>query len=388
MKTLFFDIQITGHHTEYISHLVDYLNVQNDLQNEYVFVVHPDFNSKFPIIFKKANKIANIHWVAIKKEEYDRCMDGSVIRKYFYTYYLMNRYSKLFKVDHVCLLYFNIFQLATIFYRSPYTLSGILFLQFYRMNKDSFKDKLKYYRKYAITKLYTLNPKIKKIFVLNDLKTVSYLNNTFKTNIFKMLPDPIPALNPLEGFDIYEQYDSKKNRKIFLHIGSLGNRKGTFEVIDSAKHISLEKQAEIFILLVGKAENSSTAEIISNKIKENLNNSKVKIVWDNQFVSNEKMKSLFDQSFSVVMPYKNTEGSSGILGHSAAANKKVISTGKGLLKEIIEEHQLGVLLENVTPNEIALAMEKLLLGHDETIKLNKFVLEHSPNKFSELIISN
>lgn len=387
MVKMIYDSAITGHHTEYIRHLINYI-VDSESDRKYYFVVPEELQVKFPDIISASKGCNAIIWEFIPESIIKKLYSLSPLNRSFAELDLVKQYAKKNAVNEVYLLYFNIFQIALIFKRTSFKIKGILFLQFYRMSKDGIVNKLKYFRKYLTTKLYCLNSRLETVFVLNDQKTVGYLNNTFKTNIFKMLPDPIPLLNPLEGFDIYEEYNIDKNRKVFLHIGSLGDRKGTFQIVDSAKYISFEKQAEIFILLVGKAENSSAAEIISNKIKDNVENSKVQIVWDNQFVSNEKMKSLFDQSYSILMPYKNTEGSSGILGHAAAANKKVISTGKGLLKEIIEEYQLGVLLENVTPNEIALTMEKVFLCHDENIKLNKFVLEHSPNKFSELIISN
>ena len=47
MKKLIFDIAITGHHTEYIGHLVDYL-FENKQSDTFVFVVHFDFSRDFP----------------------------------------------------------------------------------------------------------------------------------------------------------------------------------------------------------------------------------------------------------------------------------------------------------------------------------------------------
>ena len=67
------------------------------------------------------------------------------------------------------------------------------------------------------------NPKISKIYVLNDQETVDYMNNEFKKHCFEMLPDPIPHFEPLPEFDIYKHYKINQNRKIYLHIGSLGD---------------------------------------------------------------------------------------------------------------------------------------------------------------------
>ena len=122
-------------------------------------------------------------------------------------------------------------------------------------------------------------------------------------------------------------------------------------------------------------------------IKEYQGKTFVDIFWDDQFVGNALMKSLFNQCFAVLMPYKNAEASSGILGHAVAANKKVIITGKGLLKELIKENELGVLLNNVTPSEVAQKMvELLLLKNQGDRKKNVFLKERTPTIFAERLL--
>jgi glycosyltransferase involved in cell wall biosynthesis len=387
MRTLIFDISITGHHSEYIGHIVDYL-VDNKPNDICIFVVHYDFLGKFPEIVSKTRQVENVIWETIPIKEYEKCFRGGLIRKSFNYYQLMHLYAKRFDVDHVLLLYFNIVQFATIFFRPKYTISGILFLQFYRMSAKTWNEKLKYYRKFITTKLYCLNPKINRIFVLNDSKTVDFLNRVMDTDIFKMLPDPIPNLKALEGFDIYKHYCIENNRKIFLHIGSLGERKGTFEIIDAALKIPFQNQKEVAILLVGKVNSIKVEEFINTKINEIKSNCNVTLIWDNQFVSNHLMKSLFDQCFAVLMPYKNTEASSGILGHAAAANKIVISTGKGLLKELIENYKLGLLVNEVTSDEIS---EKILESFNYKPKedlLLQFVALHTTSFFVKELLEN
>lgn len=384
-KKLFFDIYATGHHSEYISHLIDYLEGNED-NNTYYFVVHPQFSDLFPKIAQKAKGVKNIVWIQVTPIEYQKSTQGNLLKKSFLEFKLVSHYAKLYKVDHVFLMYFNIFQFALSFLRPPFTVSGILFLQFYRMDKKGIFNKLKYFRKYATTKMYCLNPRLKTVFVLNDNKTTDYLNNEFKTEVFRMLPDPIPILIPLEDFNIYDFYNISRDRKIFLHIGSLSERKGTNEIIDAINCISEAKQELVTILLIGKAND----EVTASKIKKALENkmSKVQLIWSNDFVTNEMMKSLFDQCDVVLIPYKNAEASSGILGHAAAAKKRVIATGKGLLKEIIEENKLGILLNDVNPIEIANKVEETLDNDVFSNDNNPFIKNHSVNKFAELVLKN
>lgn len=387
MKKLLFDIAITGHHSEYIGHLVDYLSVNED-DNEYIFVVHPDFSNKFQSIVSKAIRSINITWIEINLIELEKVQKGGMIIKSFSEYKLMNVYAKRFKVNEVYHLHFNKLQLACVFFRPSYSISGILFSQFYRMEKNTFLKRLTYYRKYIITKFYVLNPKVKSVFVLNDVKTCQILNKEFKTAIFKMLPDPIPELKPLSGFNIYKHYNIEVHRKIFLHIGTLGERKGTLEVLDSALYFSNEMEQEVAILLAGRAVNKETEQLILEKIETCTENGRVSITWDNKFISNEQMKSIFNQCYGVLLPYKNTEASSGILGHAAASNKVVIATGKGLLKELVTDNQLGLLIDYVSPENIANALMISLSFKVNVDKAREFLSHHKSSFFVEKILKN
>lgn len=386
MKKLIFDIEITGHHSEYIRHLIDYLHEFHD-NHIYFFVVHPNFHKRFPDISSKAARTKNITIILSTQKEFTDSQKSNLIKKSFFNYRLMHKYAKYYNTEEVLLLYFNIFQLAFIFYRPSFSVRGILFLQFLRMETNTLKEKLKYYRKYFITKLYSINPCIRSVYVLNDCKTTFFLNDRFNTKIFNILPDPIPILKPLSGFNIYANYNIDLSNKIFLHIGSLGERKGTFEVIESSLHIPLELQNKITILLVGKIKNELENRYLHKKIKEFRERSSVNIIWDDQFVSNELMKSLFDQCYAVLMPYKTSETSSGILGHAAAANKNVIATGKGLLQELITENELGLLINNVSSTLLAEKIVELLLLKNPSNRKNKvFLEEHTPAIFAKRLL--
>lgn len=386
MKTLFFDIDNTGHHSEYLGHLVDHIPDNNNVDS-YYFIVHPHFSILFPDISNKAKSKQNIIWVEITSSELEETRFGGIIKKSFSNFHLMKSYAELFNVDHVCLLYFNSFQFALIIFRTSFTISGILFLQFYRMSTKNLYDKLKYYRKYLTTKLYCFNSKITKIYVLNDQKTVDFFNNEFKKGLFEVLPDPIPNLIPLNNFNINKEFNVEDNRKIFLHIGALDSRKGSIEIIESISYLNKEIQKQLCFLYVGKAKEEFEKELL-NKIKIYQTKSCVQIIWINSFVSNEMMKSLFDNSYCVLMPYKNAEASSGILGHAAYAGKKVIGTNYGLLKDLIEDNNLGIVVDKVSPSLIADGIVKVFDFNLHATHAESFVSQHTVCNFSEIIFNS
>jgi glycosyltransferase involved in cell wall biosynthesis len=388
LNRLVFDIEITGHHSEYINHLVEFL-VNKDTSVIYYFIVYPDFENKFPHIVEKVKNVTHINFIGITPEELSESNKGGLIKRSFSNMKLVRKYGNKYNVDSSILLYFNTFQFALAFFRPDFKISGILFLQFYRMSKRGIKGKIKYFRKYITTKLYTMNSKIENVFVLNDSTTAHYLNKEFNTTIFKMLPDPIPKLISKEEKSLFEYYKIDQNKKVFLHIGGLGERKGTFEILDSLRYLPKDQQKEMVVLLVGVI-NQKLENLLKNKIEQCNDNTEVTIIWDNRFVTNSFMKNLFNQCFSVLIPYKNTESSSGILGHSAAARKPVVATGKGLLGELVKENQLGHLIDDVTGQEIAKRITYLLLNGNELSfdKHDDFIKRHSPTTFSKLVTNN
>jgi hypothetical protein len=66
-------------------------------------------------------------------------------------------------------------------------------------------------------------------------------------------------------------------------------------------------------------------------------------VWIDKFISNELMRNLFDQCFCVLLHYKMPEASSGIYGHAVAAGKRIIGNAQGLLGEILNNYELGII---------------------------------------------
>ena len=384
MNKLFFDISISGHHSEYLTHLIN--SVPSSLNDNYYFIVHPFFSKHFPDLYEKVDLFENIYIIEVTSHEFNKTQKLSLIKASYVSYRIMNQYAIRYNIDQVTLLYFNTFQLSTIFYRPKYSISGILFFPLYSTSNNVLYKAFKYLKKYLIINLFSYNPKIKNIFILEDTQIVNFLNKEFKTTIFKILSDPIPNLSPLKNFDMKNHYGINNNNKVFLHIGSLSERKGTFEIIDSIYHLPNDKQKNMTFLIVGKATDLVTEEIILSKIKKIQKSESCEIIWDNQFISNEMMKSLFNQSDIILMTYKNNQGSSGILGHAAISEKILIATNNGLIGRLVKEFNLGLLVDKVDPKEIA---DKILESIDAKIDFKKsksFVRRKSVKSFANTIL--
>jgi len=344
MKYLLFDISLAGHHSEFIDHLIKFLAEDVDSSDEYHFILHTEFKMQFPEIVKVTDGKSkfDIHYVSEK--EWIDARKGNLIRQSFAHLKLLNSYANKYKVDRVILLHINIFQLALGFLRTRYEISGILFSQFTRQDiKDNLLEKLRYCRRYVQTYLLTRNNKITCIYILNDKESCAKLNRVFGSGIFRFLPDPVAELSVSKYVDIRHSYSIPKENIVFLHFGSLSERKGTIDILQSLIDLKHNNLNAITILLVGKTDNEGTAIKILNFIEQiRLNKKDVQIVFDDKFVDIDLKNCLFHQCDVVLIPYKNVEASSGILGHAIAAKKPVVGPSKGLLGDLIEKHGLGI----------------------------------------------
>jgi glycosyltransferase involved in cell wall biosynthesis len=380
MVKIVYDSILTGHHVEYIVHLLNYWVDNGETDDKYYFVVPEEFKKKHPeiILFSTKNKL--IRWVFIPQEKIQKIQNLSLFKRSFAELRLVKFYADELKASKVMLMYFNTFQVALIFKRTTFKVSGILFLQFFRMPKNSIKDKLKYWRKYIITKFYVANKSLQTIFVLNDVATVGFLNAEFNTTVFKTLPDPIPEHQQEAGFYAHDTYNISLEKKILLHPGTIDSRKGTYEIIEAIDFLNEEDISSYAILIVGRAKPEIEKTIVK-KIKA-LKNENFSIVFSNEFVSNERLKSLFIQSEAVLMPYKNPEASSGILGHAALANKCILAPDLGLIGEIIQNYSLGVLIDRVLPKDIADGINLIKDYNVENSKHLEYVNGHTVEKYA------
>ena len=388
MNILFYDIKALGHHAEYINHIVDYLVKDNSIKNTYYFVVQENFTKDFSEITNKALSHSNIHFLEVQIDDNSKL---SVSNRFFRSinhFKVMDGYANKLKIDICYLLDMNVFQLAIGLNKISYKIKGILFMQFTNMTINSLKTGYFYLRRFFPLLLCMKNKNIDSVFLLNDVKSAIKLNKKFKkNNVFKQLPDPIPNIEINHFSDLKNEYKIKQDAKVFLHFGGLSGRKGVLEIVEAAELISERIQEKIVILIVGKTANPNFQTILQENINTANINTKVKLIWDNKYVSNEKMAKLFKLCDFVLIPYKNPEGSSGILGHALQAKKPVIGPSIGLLGELIDKYEMGYCLNEINAKEIAFAINKYETIVSNENLFNEFLESRRPRNFVEALLS-
>ena len=100
------------------------------------------------------------------------------------------------------------------------------------------------------------------------------------------------------------------------------------------------------------------------------------------------MKAHFNQCDAVLIPYKNTESSSGIIGHAASSQKPVITINKGLLGDIVKQYKLGWLIEESSPVFIADGIRKCISKKFPKINSEEYLKAHTAIKFATSIVES
>ncbi len=228
VNIMFFDPAISGHHSEYIRHIVKYI-LKKELDGNFYFVVNQNFTQVFPDIKHLADCSTSIRIIEITTDEYNIIYSsGSNVKRSIREFKVMDSYALAFNIDHCVLLHINSFQLAIGLYQIKYTISGILFGQYtWQVFQNNIKGWIYRKRKKAQTQWMIRNKRVKSIFLLNDHKSCGQLNEVYNTNIFKYLPDPVIESTSEPSFDLRAKYNIAPDHKIYLQVGS-GSRKRYF----------------------------------------------------------------------------------------------------------------------------------------------------------------
>lgn len=149
--------------------------------------------------------------------------------------------------------------------------------------------------------------------------------------------------------------DPKNNQKAFLMLGRLGQRKGTYDLID-AINIARESVPDIMCYLAGDGEIDNVTKVIHEK---NLEKNIEVVGW----ADDKKKIELLGKVSTVVLPSYN-EGLPMAVLEGMACGKAIISTTVGAIPEVVKLEN-GFLVE---PGDIdALVAAMIICANDSEI---------------------
>ncbi len=379
----------TGHRSEYIGHLMKFINSRTELQGKYLFILNEQMSdligelSRSPNYFIKFINFNKKHRNSITKSFWEWKLVSEVIGKQ-----KSIREIIFMEIDpHLVLL------VSAQFKKFNLIVKGILFqpyIHFKEINlgisfliKNVFKNYL--FQKYSVS----MNSNINKLFILNDKNGVGIMNKQIK-NIFYNLPDPIAndisSINAETSRSIREKYAINADSKNLLVFGMIDDRKNIINIIDSLKLLRTESKKNVHLIIAGKL-----AENVREKYLEHIERHKneISIVYNDEFINAEEREPLFQSCDLVLMPYVNFYSASSVLGHSIMHNKNVVASKQGIIGRIVTDCKIGIAVDPTDPAEIKEAINELLTNKSKFEYDGKMLIdEYSPINFSKNILLN
>lgn len=218
---------------------------------------------------------------------------------------------------------------------------------------------------------------IRKVFMLNDAASARILNRRYHTDKFSGLVDPYCPL-PKARLGFRSRYQIGEDKRLFLHFGSLGMRKGTLEVIDSLALLNPEQQSRYAFVFAGDVEPDIRRQF-KDKIEALVNHN---ITVIDHFLPYEELSDMLLAGDTILAPYNDTDRSSGLVAYASEYGIPIIAPCNGLVGKLVRRNHLGIVIPEVTPEELAKAYDQL----DKCEKPSKsYCTSHSVAVFAEQI---
>lgn len=377
MRYLIFEPIIRGHHLEYISHMLSYA-LSNNTEDEFYFILNENFENKLINQCKLSNHIL----VDYISDQYSNiAINANPIIKSYRLSKCLKIYQKKYNPDKIILAFMPyLLPLLPIFIRNKQIIRGIIF-------KGPKLKREKIHKRIINTVLYRFIYKLDcfdRVWLVNNKNLVNILNEKYKTNVYFSLPDPININLPFNKTILTEYHGI--NKIILFHGGAMNVSKGTLVFINALKLIPLSLQNKFLIIFGGK--------IMDDNVREELfvlkkNYPSFQIIYNDCFITFSDLCSYISVSDYVVIPYKRTEQSSGILGYAALYNVPVIGPNEGLLGKIIRDYDLGITLKDTSSEELSKIFNQITKKNRErdNPKSVLYVFENSIKKFTNDIFS-
>lgn len=387
-KFLFFDLETSGHHIEYLYHLIKY-RVNHTQCADFVLLVHPGAlmllsNLGLPENYDKKG-VTIIHPSQHEMSHLSKIR--SVYQRAQVEFKILKKYIKDHQADKCYLMSLNKFQFALGGRNKsslPCGIRGILFNPFGALGnrEPTWFTNL---RKHLQLLWMLRNRNLEHIYILNDEKLAIESNIKYrKKNLFVSLPDPI--LIPPNGNknNISINISDRSGKYRFLMFGALSTRKGIFLVLEAIGLIPEDISAGIEFVFAGKISYKEREYFLS--ALSDIKNSKpgMTIHYLDNFVPYNALPKLFSSSDCVLVPYFGTQASSGVIGHAALYGKPVIGPNRGLIGDLIRSYNLGITIDAMNAKKLAdiICHFSNKNGHyQKTTGMQRFVKERHPNFF-------
>lgn len=376
-KILIYNDILSGHNLEYIHHLHEGACENKGI--DFIFAVPNKFKDvKDKLIWKESANV-KFHFLS----DHDIKLTGNLVMQSYKKSRIVRKIALKYSVDEVFfIVLMGFLPVISFFLPHKIKISGIIYLIYlYRWKSSPLILKIFDCLKYLIL---SKGRNFKNIFILNDKSAPVYLNKKFKTTKFVYLPDPYLAIDKNKVFNIRKMKNIPNENIVYLHFGALASQKGTLEILNAIEILNSSDLRDKCFIFAGKINKDIKDEFYKkyNKLKD-----KVQLIVFDEFCEYSFFGSLCLSSDYILLPYKRTSQSSGIIGYGAQFNIPVIVPNSGLLGKMVRKNNLGYLIETGTDEKIADFIKnksaKNYYKNNETCYIN----EHNTSQFIQSVFS-
>lgn len=356
MRTLIFEPTLAGHHLEYLRYI--YKGASKHVEREYVFAVPREEWSRMR---DKCSwpEAKNVKFVMLDDSECKAVETGSMLAKSWKLSRMIRRVALEHRVNKILLIALaGAIPFLPLILSSKIKISGIIYNIYLRAPKKGLRGLIDKFRYLVMSH----NKSMDKVFILNDHNSMDVLNETYHTNKFIDLPDPVPQIDLVNLTDLRSEMGISPEKKVFLHFGAIDKRKGTLEILNALCLMTRDELIDKKFIFAGRVGREIYDDFY--RLIDRASNNGADIFIRDEFCSFDYIHSLCCTSDCLLIPYTHTSQSSGVLGYAAVHCKPVIGPGDGLIGELIKENKLGITIDNINPENIAKAI----------IEFNKYLI--------------
>lgn len=365
---LFFDAAPGGHHGEFLENVI--YGIPENVASAAVILAHPDLESRLEAAKHECASPISLEYLSGAQLDLLNATK-SLFQRGRLELEIAEAGCAKWGAQRIFLMHMNIHQIALSYcFRQPgMSVRGVLLNPYTPMRrahtlKQKFSALITGVRKRIQLHVMLLNPRVDKVFVLNDARLAKDLNfGFFKRRPFASVVDPIPAIvshSDSQSRGLVERSD----RFTFLLFGSLDPRKGALETLRAMEQLSEDELAKIRIRIVGRlrADDDYRTSLMAAVASLRSRSPIVCIELEDRFASLDEMQLEFTQADCILIPYVNFYGSSGVLGHACRFLRPVIACQIGLIGELVRELKIGHTTNPCDPSAYSQVIRRVLQG--------------------------
>jgi glycosyltransferase involved in cell wall biosynthesis len=190
---------------------------------------------------------------------------------------------------------------------------------------------------------------------------------------FVLKSDPWLSKSGLTREQARDRLNLPSDKFIFLHCGTSFPVKGLHDACTAINMLGPELKSKLMLVRAGKLWDPDLKPVID---------SLGRLV--DEYIDQEDLNDYYAAADCVLMPYRNHTGSSGVLIHSAANRRPVITPDYAIIGDFTTRCKLGYLYKHLDLDSLADAMRRAIEGsYIQGPEAKEFVELNSKEKFFE-----